>query len=138
MLRSTTRASPRGRTPSCAACSRWPRGSSGASSARRGTVDADERARAPAPSTRSPRGSPTAGRYLCGERFTAADLTFACLAAPVIVPPEYGVRLPQLDELPEDVAATSRAFREHPAGAYALALFRTHRRSPVETAAVEE
>ena len=32
--------------------------------------------------------------YLCGERFGAADLTFAALSAPVIVPPEYGVALP--------------------------------------------
>ena len=33
-------------------------------------------------------------RYLCGERFTAADLTFACLASPVVVPPQYGLPLP--------------------------------------------
>ena len=38
-------------------------------------------------------------RYLCGERFTAADLTFAALAAAVIIPPGYGVPLPQPDEL---------------------------------------
>jgi glutathione S-transferase len=64
---------------------------------------------------------------LCGDRFTAADLTFACLAAAVVVPPEYGVRLPQPGELPERVARDVRAFRAHPAGAYALALFRTER-----------
>ena len=28
--------------------------------------------------------------FLFGDRFTAADLTFACLAAAVVVPPEYG------------------------------------------------
>jgi glutathione S-transferase len=66
-------------------------------------------------------------RHLCGERFTAADLTFACLAAAVIVPPEYTVTLPQPEILPEPVARDVRAFREHPAGAYALALFRDHR-----------
>jgi glutathione S-transferase len=66
--------------------------------------------------------------FLCGGRFTAADLTFACLAAAVIVPPEYGVRLPQPEELPDHVAPTVRAFREHPAGAYAMELFRTERR----------
>ena len=65
--------------------------------------------------------------HLCGERFTAADLTFACLAAAVLVPPEYGVRLPQPDELPDHVARPVRAFREHPAGAYAMDLFRTER-----------
>jgi glutathione S-transferase len=68
-------------------------------------------------------------RHLCGDRFTAADLTFACLAAPVTVPPEYTVRLPQPDELPDDIARDIRHYREHPAGAYALALFREHRTS---------
>ncbi len=68
-------------------------------------------------------------RHLCGDRFTAADLTFACLASPVVVPPEYGVRLPQPGELPDFLARDIRAFREHPAGAYALELFRTERRS---------
>lgn len=67
--------------------------------------------------------------HLCGERFSAADLTFACLAAAVVVPPEYGVRLPQPDELPDHVAQPVRAFREHPAGAYAINLFRTERRA---------
>ncbi len=66
-------------------------------------------------------------RRLCGHRFTAADLTFACLASSVLVPPEYGVRLPQPDELPEQIAGDVRSFREHPAGRYALELFRTER-----------
>jgi glutathione S-transferase len=69
--------------------------------------------------------------HLCGERFTAADLTFACLAAAVLAPPEYGVKLPQPGELPEHIAHDVRAFREHPAGAYALELFRTERRTVV-------
>jgi hypothetical protein len=47
----------------------------------------------------------------------------------VIVPPEYGVRLPQPDELPEHIARMVRDFREHPAGAYAMELFRTERRA---------
>jgi glutathione S-transferase len=67
-------------------------------------------------------------RFLCGDRFTAADLTFASLAAAVVLPPEYGVPLPQ--ELPEPIARDVRAFRSHPAGEYALKLFREFRRSP--------
>ena len=66
--------------------------------------------------------------YLFGERFTAADLTFAALSAAVLVPPEYGTRLPQPEELPAEVARDVRAFREHPAGAFALRVFRTERR----------
>jgi glutathione S-transferase len=65
--------------------------------------------------------------HLCGDRFTAADLTFACLAAAVLVPPEYGVRLPQPGELPAPLARDIEGFRAHPAGAYALKLFRTFR-----------
>jgi glutathione S-transferase len=77
----------------------------------------------------------TDGRpHLCGDRFTAADLTFACLASSILVPPEYGVRLPQPDELPEHIAREVRTFREHPAGAYALELFRTERRVTVARA----
>jgi glutathione S-transferase len=66
--------------------------------------------------------------YLCGERFTAADLTFAALAAAVLMPPEYGVPLPQPDELPAPTAAVVRELREHPAGAHALAMYRDQRR----------
>ncbi len=33
--------------------------------------------------------------YLAGERFGVEDLTFACMAAAVLVPPHYGVPLPQ-------------------------------------------
>ncbi len=66
--------------------------------------------------------------YLCGERFTAADLTFAALSAAVLMPPEYGVPLPQPDELPVAAAAVVRELREHPAGAHALAMFRDERR----------
>jgi glutathione S-transferase len=68
-------------------------------------------------------------RYLCGDRFTAADLTFAALSAAILVPPEYGVPLPQPDALPPYLAAKIRSFRAHPAGAFALRLFREDRRS---------
>jgi glutathione S-transferase len=66
--------------------------------------------------------------YLCGDRFTAADLTFAALAASVLMPPEYGVPLPQPEELPVTMAEAVREFRAHPAGAHALAMYRDERR----------
>ncbi len=69
--------------------------------------------------------------YLCGASFGAADLTFAALAAPMIVPPVYGVALPQPEVLPPAMAAIVRRAREHPAGAYALTLFAEHRRRPL-------
>ena len=69
--------------------------------------------------------------YLCGQRFTAADLTFAAMSAAVLMPPTYGVRLPQPEVLRPQTAALVERAREHPAGRYALALFAEHRRTPV-------
>jgi glutathione S-transferase len=67
--------------------------------------------------------------HLCGERFGAADLTFAALSAAVVVPTVYGVPLPQPEVLTPATAALVRRAREHPAGAYAMSLFeRRHER----------
>jgi glutathione S-transferase len=60
--------------------------------------------------------------YLLGERFSAADLTFAALAAPVVLPPVYGVALPPLERLDAATAALVERGRAHPAGAFALRL----------------
>lgn len=67
--------------------------------------------------------------HLCGASFTAADLTFAALSAPMVLPPQYGVRLPQPEMLAPATAALVGRARAHPAGRYALALF-AERRSP--------
>jgi glutathione S-transferase len=69
--------------------------------------------------------------YLCGEHFSAADLTFASLSAPLIVPPVYGVPLPQPDVLSPATAGLVERARDHPAGCYALALFTEQRRATV-------
>ena len=69
--------------------------------------------------------------YLCGERFGAADLTFAALSASIVVPHGYGVPLPQPDLLPSETAALVERARRHPAGRFALAIFAEHRRAPI-------
>jgi glutathione S-transferase len=69
--------------------------------------------------------------YLCGERFGAADLTFAALAAAVLLPPQYGTSLPQPDILDPTTASLVNRAREHPAGQYALELFAENRRQTV-------
>ncbi len=66
--------------------------------------------------------------YLGGERFSAADLTFSALAASVLMPPQYGVPLPQPDELPDQTGAVVRELRAHPAGEHAMRMFREYRR----------
>jgi glutathione S-transferase len=68
-------------------------------------------------------------RYLCGDGFTAADLTFSALSAAVLMPPEYGVPLPQPPELPARAATVVRELRERPAGMHALAMYREERRA---------
>lgn len=65
--------------------------------------------------------------FLCGDAFTAADIAFASMATPVLLPPEYGIRLPTPEEAPAAARADLRRFREHPAGQFALRLFRDHR-----------
>jgi glutathione S-transferase len=67
-------------------------------------------------------------RYLAGDRFGAADITFAALAAPAICPPEYGVPLPRLEDLPPGAAALVRSVRDTPAGAFCLRMYRDERR----------
>jgi glutathione S-transferase len=66
-----------------------------------------------------------------GERFGAADLTFTALSAAVVVPPVYGVPLPQPDLMAPHTAALVERARDHPAGRYALALFQERRRECV-------
>lgn len=53
--------------------------------------------------------------WLLGEQFTAADLTFASLAAPAIRPPAYAARL-AVSEPPPELAPLLRRVVESPAG----------------------
>jgi glutathione S-transferase len=69
-------------------------------------------------------------RYLLGDRFSAADLAFAALAAAVLMPERYGVRLPQPADLPASTAATVERMRERPAGRFALGVVAEERPWP--------
>lgn len=65
--------------------------------------------------------------FLCGDRFTAADLTFASLAAPLVLPRQYGVTLPTIEQLPTPMVSEVQAFCQRPAGQFALRMFRDFR-----------
>ena len=65
--------------------------------------------------------------YLVGDRFTAADLTFAALAAPVLLPPEYGWPLPSIDDGPIELLELRDRLRSRPAGTFALRLYKHER-----------
>jgi glutathione S-transferase len=75
-------------------------------------------------------------RYLVGDAPTVADLTFAALAIPAVLPDHPRVVLPPFEALPPEAAAQIRAWRAHPAGACALRMVSEHRqRMPVSAAA---
>lgn len=71
------------------------------------------------------------GKYLCGDRFTAADLTFAALLAPglCLTPEEgFGAVLPDLASLDDEAQSLIREVRSHPAGQFALRIYAEERR----------
>ena len=64
-------------------------------------------------------------RYLFGDIFTAADLTFAALGAPCVGPPRYGVPFPPPEDLPDEKGRNFiLEMREHPAGRFILRLYK--------------
>ena len=76
-------------------------------------------------------GKPGSGRrFLVGERFSAADLTFAALAAPVLLPVECRAVQPALDAVPLAMREEVLRLRDTKAGQFALRLF-SHERGVV-------
>jgi glutathione S-transferase len=69
-------------------------------------------------------------RFLAGERFTAADLTFAALAAPVLLPAECRAVQPAFDDVPTAMRDEILHFREADAGQFALRMFTQERGYP--------
>lgn len=67
-----------------------------------------------------------ARRFLVGDAFTAADLTFAALAAPMVLPEGHPLAA-SLGALPPAMRAAVDAMRRTPAGAFVERLYREHR-----------
>ncbi|MDF5723930.1 MAG: glutathione S-transferase family protein [Rhizonema sp. PD37] len=61
--------------------------------------------------------------YLVGDQFSAADLTFAALAAGTVSPPEHPMKKP-VETLPTKMVSDIKQFQATPAGAYVLRLYR--------------
>ena len=80
-------------------------------------------------------GSRLADRdYLCGDRFTAADLTFAALLSPVLcITPEegFGAIPPELASLDDEAQALISEVRAHRAGQFALRIYGEERRRSI-------
>jgi glutathione S-transferase len=68
-------------------------------------------------------------RYLCGDRITAADITFASLGAPLLCAPKYGGPLPPIEALPKRFGLELTGLREHPTGQFVFRLYDEERRA---------
>lgn len=65
--------------------------------------------------------------YLAGDRFSVADLTFASLAAPVVLPPEHPAPPASLELFSGAAREHVDAWRASPAGKFAMRMYADHR-----------
>ncbi len=70
-------------------------------------------------------------QYLLGDQFSAIDLTFAALAAPILQPPEHHIPPSPIQTLPTQMQADIRNCQATPAGEFGLRLYREHRRRSI-------
>lgn len=68
--------------------------------------------------------------HLLDDSFSAADLALACMLAPLVLPRNYGIRLPEPDEFPEAARPVIDEFRSTLTGEYVLKLYETERPLP--------
>lgn len=66
-------------------------------------------------------------KYLGGDGFSAADIAFASVVAPVILPVEYGGSMYKLNEISEELRQQIFTLRATPAGQYVLGLYQDER-----------
>jgi len=65
--------------------------------------------------------------FLLGDRFGVADLTFAALAAPLVVPPEHPKFKVDPETVPAALRAEQQALSASPAGEFVRRIYREHR-----------
>jgi glutathione S-transferase len=66
-------------------------------------------------------------RYLVGDELSVADITFAALSAPVLMPASHPTAMPPVDEFAPEARAQITKWRESPAGQFAQRVYRDHR-----------
>lgn len=71
---------------------------------------------------------PDGQQFLVGGSLTLSDVAFAVAAAPVLLPPGYGGPMPSFEEMPPEVQAAVTEMQSHPAGEFALRIYREYRR----------
>lgn len=70
-------------------------------------------------------------KYLCGNRCTLADISFAAICAPLILPEEFGGNLPLIQQVPDAYREIVYEFRARVAGQFILKLYQDDRPDPV-------
>jgi glutathione S-transferase len=73
-------------------------------------------------------------RYLVEDRFTAADLTFAALASPVLLPERGIAAYPSVDKVPDAMREAVERLRDTEAGRFALRMYALERWCPAPVA----
>lgn len=66
-------------------------------------------------------------KYLLGDKFSAIDITFAALAAPILQPPEHHIKPAALTSLPTQMQSDISKAQATPAGKFGLRMYREHR-----------
>jgi glutathione S-transferase len=66
-------------------------------------------------------------RYLLGDTFSATDITFAALAAPILLPPEHPMQKLCADQAPEQMRKDIARIAATSAGRFGLRLYRENR-----------
>jgi glutathione S-transferase len=70
-------------------------------------------------------------KYLLGDRFSAIDITFAALAAPILQPPEHHISPAPMASLPVEMQSQIRTCQATSAGKFGLRLYRENRHPKV-------
>ena len=66
-------------------------------------------------------------QYLVGDRLSAADITFAALASPILRPPNHPVYSNDLSKMSDERLSVVRELRSTPAGELVMRMYREHR-----------
>ena len=67
-------------------------------------------------------------QYLVGDRLSAADITFAALASPILYPPNHPVYSSNLSKISPERASTINELRTTPAGELVMRMYEQHRK----------
>ena len=76
-------------------------------------------------------------RFLNGDRLTLADIGLAGASAPLLLPPNYGAKMPALEAMPAPVAQLTRDLRATPTGAFVKRLYEDGFAAAAEKASAE-